>query len=134
MLPPLWTRVEDNHSKMLLLQVFLRLSQHCGNRPLSINVDDLEGSFHLIASALELSFPAPVKRAFVYPSSGLDVDQQAFLASGGVLIDREHFQVYGLWLVTLLITAPIKVLITFLTKSHDPPSTFLNRIYKGFRV
>ena len=97
LLPPLWTNAEDNHSKMLLLQVFLRLSQRSGSRPLAINVDDLEASFHLITSAVELTFPAPVKRTFVY-STGLSKEDRAFLSGGGVLIDRDHFQVYGLWL------------------------------------
>lgn len=96
LLPPLFTNVEDTYTRTLVLQVYLRLCVRAQIRPVGIQVDDLEGSFGLLTSALQSSMPALVRTALVYQHEGLNPEQRQWIQDGGVIIDQTQKVVYGM--------------------------------------
>lgn len=77
---------------------FGRLAARAGTRPLAISFDDLDRSWTTAASALLTAFPALVRRRFVAPWNPLSDDDQEFLHEGGIILDKDHFASWGIWL------------------------------------
>ena len=98
LLPPLFTNVEDTYTLTLLLNVYLRLCQRAGVRPVGIQVDDLAANFSGITEALRAFFPAKVSIESVSQVMGLTPQQKDFLDSGGIIIDRNSFTCHNLLL------------------------------------
>jgi hypothetical protein len=98
LLPPLFTNVEDRFGKDIILLICMRLLGRQGMRPLGINMDDLESSFHLVTSAMVVGMPGRVRERFVYDGRALAADDAQFVREGGVVIDPGHFRVYGFYL------------------------------------
>ena len=98
LLPPLFTNVEDTYTRTLVLQVYLRLCARAQVKPVGIQVDDLESSFHLLTTALQAAMPALVRTELIYRHEGLGAERQKWIDDGGVIIDQVHHRVYGLLL------------------------------------
>ena len=95
-LPPLWAETENRMGKELLLLTSLRLLARKGLRPIGINTDNIEADFKMIASVLEAALPpGMVLYRFVSPHQPLQEDAKQHVASGGIVIDREHCQAFG---------------------------------------
>ena len=80
------------------VQIPCRLSARSGTRPVAICFDDLDRSWVAAAAALEAAFPALVRRKVVDLREPFNAADQAFLDSGGVILDRGRFQAWGIFL------------------------------------
>lgn len=52
----------------------------------------------MAAAALQTSFPALVRRRFVASWSPLSADDLQFIHDGGIILDKDHFAAWGVWL------------------------------------
>lgn len=82
--------------KELLLLTSLRLLVRKGLRPIGINTDNIEADFKMIASVLEAALPpGTVLYRFVSPHQPLQGEAKQHVARGGIVIDKEHCQAFG---------------------------------------
>ena len=64
---------------------------------MALNFDDIERSFGMAVSVLELALPGLVKRKFVASWSPLTDADKDFINSGGIIIDVAHCKVHGIF-------------------------------------
>ena len=83
---------------MFLYHYVCRLASRAGVRPMALSFDDLDRSWATAANALQIAFPSLVRRRFISRHNPMTQEDHDFLAAGGIILDKDHFEAHGVFL------------------------------------